>query len=124
MGRHVVVLRPSPPLAELLLVLPLPSCSSVKSSAYVSLVVEVKWGGGWAGCLAHVFPLIGCNTPVWLLAQRKRETQIQFECVALRFPLMRKFDDHIQLGLHHRLSAPAGSRTLCPSALDLLLNGA
>lgn len=79
---------------------------------------------GWAGCLAHVFPFIGRNTPVRLHAQRKRDTQIQFERVALRFPLMRKFDDRMQLVPHHGLPAPAGSRILRPPAPDLPFNGA
>lgn len=106
---------PSPPLTARLLVLLLCEIQCVRLT---------RSGGEGGGCLAHVFPLIGRNTPVRLCAQRKRQTQIQFERVALRFPLMRKFDDHMQLGLDHRLSAPAGSCTLHPPALDLPLNGA
>lgn len=45
------------------------------------------------GCVAHMFPLIKHNTHAW----RKQEPQIQFR-MGLRFPLMRKFDDQLQLG--------------------------
>lgn len=49
--------------------------------------------GLFRGCLAHMFPLIRHNTLAW----RKQETRIQFS-TGLRFPLMRKSDDQLQLG--------------------------
>lgn len=67
------------------------------------------------GCLAHVFPLIKHNTHAW----RKQDTQIQFSA-GLGFPLMRKFDDQLQLGLPIILRLQARSHAADLRVHDLI----